>query len=145
VTKAPRSHEALAGAALVFLSLAVLAWLSNRNGLYYDDEIFTIRFLETKPSLRAAIVAANSFDLHPPLSYSVQFLLHRLTGEWKAVQLASGLVNAAAFAAFAGLAHRGLPRGAWLILTGVLATFATGMMWGASLMYWGPTMLSSIW
>lgn len=134
--EASRPHEALAGAVLVFLSLAVLAWLSNRNGLYFDDEIFTIQLLEGKPSLRAVIVAANSYDLHPPLSYAVQFLLHRLTGDWKAVQLVAGLANALAFAAFAGLAHRGLPRGAWLIVTGLLATFATGVMWGASLRWY---------
>lgn len=132
-----RANEALLGAALVFLSLGVLAWLSNRNGLYYDDEIFTIRFLEGRTSLGDVVRTANSFDLHPPLSYAIQFLLHRLIGDWKAVQLVAGLVNAAALAAFAFLAHRGLPRGAWLVLTGLLATFATGIMWGASLRWYG--------
>jgi CheY-specific phosphatase CheX len=135
-TKVPRSHEALVGAAMVFVSLAILAWLSNHNGLYFDDEIFTIQLLEGKPSLRSVIVAANSYDLHPPLSYAIQHLFHRLTGDWKSVQLVAGLVNAAAFAWFAFLAHRGLPRGAWLVLTGLLATFATGIMWGASLRWY---------
>jgi hypothetical protein len=130
------TQEAWIGAALVFLSLAVLAWLSNRNGLYFDDEIFTIRFLEGKQSLGAVIEAANSFDLHPPLSYAIQFLLFEMSGNWKVVQLVAGLVNAAAFAAFAFFAHRGLPRGAWLILTGLLALFATGVMWGASLRWY---------
>lgn len=59
MTRPSRSHEALAGAALVFVSLAVLSWLSNRNGLYFDDEIFTIQLLEGKPSLRSVIVAAK--------------------------------------------------------------------------------------
>lgn len=130
------AREPFIGAALVFLWLAALAWLSNRNGLYFDDEIFTIELLEGKTSVGAVIAAANSFDLHPPLSYAIQFLLHRLTGDWKMVQLIAGLVNAAALATFAGLAHRGLPRGAWLILTGLLATFATAIMWGASLRWY---------
>lgn len=120
----------------MFVSLAVLAWLTNRNGLYFDDEIFTIQLLEGRTSLRSVITAANSYDLHPPLSYAIQHLLHRLTGDWKAVQLVAGLVNALAFAMFAFLAHRGLPRGAWLVLTGLLATFATGIMWGASLRWY---------
>jgi hypothetical protein len=129
-------REPYLGAALVFLSLAMLAWLSNRSGLYFDDEIFTILLLESKQSLREVIVAVNSFDLHPPLSYAIQFLLYRLTDDWKAVQLVAGLVNALALAVFAFLAHRGLPRGAWLILTALLATFATGVMWGASLRWY---------
>jgi hypothetical protein len=131
-----RPHEAWAGAALVFVTLAVLSWLSNRNGLYFDDEIFTIQLLEGRPSLRSVIVAANSYDLHPPLSYAIQHVLHGLTGNWKAVQLVAGMANAAAFGAFAGLAHRGLPRSAWLILVGLLATFATGIMWGAALRWY---------
>ncbi|MBM3595734.1 MAG: hypothetical protein FJX31_08165 [Alphaproteobacteria bacterium] len=135
-TRLPRPHEALIGAALAFVSLAILAWLINRNGLYFDDEIFTSLPLEGRTSLRLVITAANSHDLHPPLSCAIQHLLHGLTGDWKAVQLVAGLVNALAFAMLAFLAHRGLPRGAWLVLMGLLASLATGIMWGASLRWY---------
>jgi hypothetical protein len=120
-----RAREAWAGAALVFLSLAALTWLTNRNGQFFDDEIFTINLLAKQDSAIGVIRAVNSTDLHPPLAYVLDFLLYQMTGSWKAVQLAVGLVNAAALATFAALAHRALPRPAWLILSLLLASCAT--------------------
>jgi hypothetical protein len=83
--------EPWAGAALVFLSLAALTWLTNRNGQFFDDEIFTINLLANQDSAIGVIREVNSFDLHPPLAYVLDFLLYQLTGSWKTVQLVVGL------------------------------------------------------
>lgn len=129
-------HERSAGAALVFGALAILAVVSNRLGSYFDDEISAIRLMERARDWREIVMLANGADVHPPLGYLIDFVLHRLTGNWKAVQLVAGLANAAALAGFAWLAGGALPRRTWLILAFLLATAASQIMWGASLRWY---------
>ena len=128
--------ERVFGTALVFLGLAALAVVTTRVGLFFDDEIATIRMLDAARDWRAVVTAANSGDVHPPLGYVVDFALRQALGSWKAVQLCAGLANAAALAGFAWLAGGALPRRTWLVLSALLATMATAVMWGASLRWY---------
>ena len=132
----PAPGERRIGAALVFTGLALLTVLSVRTGTYFDDEIATIRLMEQAGSLRETIALANGGDVHPPLGYVLDWLLLRLTGSWKGVQLIAGIANAAALAGFAGLAARRLERRAWWILIGLSGTAASAVMWGASLRWY---------
>lgn len=128
--------ERVFGTALVFLGLAALAVVTTRVGLFFDDEIATIRMLDAARGWRAVVTAANSGDVHPPLGYVVDFALWQALGSWKAVQLCAGLANAAALAGFVWLAGVALPRRTWLVLSALLATMVTAVMWGASLRWY---------
>ena len=124
------------GAVAIFLTLSALVWISNRHGLYYDDEIFTIRLLESKTGLISIVRDANSQDVHPPLGYVIDFLLYQATGNWKSVQCIAGLANALALALFAAMARPAMSRTAWRVLVGLLASSASWVMWGASLRWY---------
>lgn len=134
--KRASSRERAAGTAAVFAVLALLAVLTVDNGSYFDDEIASIRMMDSASGLRQMIALANSNDVHPPLAYVIDHALHRLTGSWKAVQLLAGLANAAALAGFVWIAASALPRRTWLILAALAGTCATAIMWGASLRWY---------
>ncbi len=135
-TPAVSARERIAGGLIVLAGVSLLTLVSNRIGSFYDDEIYTIRLLEACRSWRDVIASANSGDVHPPLAYLIDYSLWQLLGNWKAVQLIAGLANAAALAEVAWIAAPVLPRRSWLILTALLATAASTVMWGASLRWY---------
>lgn len=128
--------QRMGGTVLVFLVLAALTVVSTRVGTFFDDEIATVTMLDAARDWRAVVTVANSGDVHPPLSYVIDFALRQALGSWKAVQLCAGLANAAALAGFAWAAGGVLPRRTWWVLAGLLATMATAVMWGASLRWY---------
>ena len=130
-------REVQIGVLAVFVSLAVLTAVSNANGAFYDDEIFSIKLIQLGGSLRGVWALANSFDVHPPLGYALDVALFKLSGSFKSVQLVVGLVNAVALAFMAKLAAQSLDRRTWWTLCALLGTDASAVMWGASLRWYG--------
>jgi hypothetical protein len=129
----------------VFASLVVWSALSCAIGTFYDDEIFSLRWIAVPfPSLIAFIKSINSYDIHPPLSYVLEKLSFEALGNWNAVKALNGVVNAAAIAWFHyQVIGRVAERERWL-LTFALATAATSEMWGSGLRwnaYFNPVFL----
>lgn len=53
----------------------------------FDDEFYNIRWVE---EYGASIISfVQTVDVHPPLSYTLNYLLYELTGSWSLVRLAS--------------------------------------------------------
>ena len=57
----------------------------------YDDEFWNINLIENR-SLPEVIAFVQSSDVHPPLSYILNFLLYYLLGSWSLVRLLTGTV-----------------------------------------------------
>jgi hypothetical protein len=57
----------------------------------YDDEYFNIRVVEEN-SLGKMVSLIQTSDLHPPLSYILNYLFYHATGSWNIVRLVSGLL-----------------------------------------------------
>ena len=70
--------------AIIFLSIAY-------NSFGYDDEYWNIRMIEEN-SLRVLVSKIQNFDVHPPLSYIVNFSFYKLFNNWTAVRLISSLL-----------------------------------------------------
>lgn len=70
--------------AVIFLSIAY-------NSFGYDDEYWNIRMIEDN-SLTVLISKIQNFDVHPPLSYIVNFSFYKLFNNWTAVRLLSSLL-----------------------------------------------------
>jgi hypothetical protein len=70
--------------AIIFLSVAY-------NSFGYDDEYWNIRMIEDN-SLTVLINKIQNFDVHPPLSYIVNFSFYKLFNNWTAVRLLSSLL-----------------------------------------------------
>lgn len=132
--------ERIAAGALVALALGILATVSVGNGLYYDDEAWTLNLFARAHGPLAIIREANSGDVHPPLGYLVFAGLHALLGDWLKVKLAMGWANAMAVGALVGMAGKGTMAGAsrpTLWLSALLAGGAASViMWGASLRWY---------
>ena len=70
--------------AIIFLSIAY-------NSFGYDDEYWNIRMIEEN-SLKVLVSKIQNFDVHPPLSYIVNFSFYKLFNNWTAVRLISSLL-----------------------------------------------------
>jgi len=70
--------------AIIFLSIAY-------NSFGYDDEYWNIRMIEDN-SLTVLISKIQNFDVHPPLSYILNFSFYKLFNNWTAVRLISSLL-----------------------------------------------------
>jgi hypothetical protein len=70
--------------AIIFLSIAY-------NSFGYDDEYWNIRMIEEN-SLKVLVSKIQSFDVHPPLSYILNFSFYKLFNNWTAVRLISSLL-----------------------------------------------------
>jgi hypothetical protein len=129
----------------VALALFAVCALSVANGWFYDDEIFNISAYS--PSYKSIITMINTQDVHPPGSYILNKFFYDLTGSWKSVQIIGGLLlSVGSGILFWALAPRLSPKSRW-ILAGLLASFATGALWGASLRwyaYFGPLYLTAV-
>lgn len=115
------------------LSIAVV--IAVHQGSLYDDEISNVRQVEGR-DIASIIHTANSTDVHPPGSYVVNALALRLLGSWESVKIAGGCLNALALAVFLFMAFGSLTQGQRLLLTGLLATASTTLLWGASVRWY---------
>ena len=70
--------------AIIFLSIAY-------NSFGYDDEYWNIKMIEEN-SLKVLVSKIQNFDVHPPLSYIVNFSFYKLFNNWTAVRLVSSLL-----------------------------------------------------
>lgn len=70
--------------AIIFLSIAY-------NSFGYDDEYWNIRMIEEN-SLKVLVSEIQNFDVHPPLSYIVNFSFYKLFNNWTVVRLISSLL-----------------------------------------------------
>ncbi|MCW1383854.1 hypothetical protein OLX02_13600 [Novosphingobium sp. KCTC 2891] len=129
-------RERLAASLAVFLVLAILAVVSVAHGTFYDDEAWTLHFMDRAPTVWRVIAEANAGDVHPPLGYVIMRVLHDVLGSWLAVKLAGGLWSAAGMAGLLWFAGASCDRRtlAWSAL--LLAGAATAVMWGTSLRWY---------
>jgi len=70
--------------AIIFLSIAY-------NSFGYDDEYWNIRMIEEN-SLKVLVSKIQNFDVHPPLSYILNFSFYKLFNNWTAIRLISSLL-----------------------------------------------------
>lgn len=70
--------------AILFLSIAY-------NSFGYDDEYWNIRMIEEN-SLIGLVTKIQTSDVHPPLSYIINFSLYKTFHNWQIVRLISALL-----------------------------------------------------
>jgi hypothetical protein len=119
----------------VAVAFALVCVLSVAGWAPYDDEITNFHMVEGQ-SLVAIVRHANSVDVHPPGAYVLNAILYDLLGSWESVKIASGCLNALALALFLWLAYERLPPRPRLMLTFLLASAATLVLWGASVRWY---------
>lgn len=61
----------------------------------FDDKYANIRLIENASSCRDLIEIINREDVHPPVSYIINYILWIVTGNWNAVRLIGAIVSAA--------------------------------------------------
>jgi len=115
--------------------LCIAVVIAVHQGSLYDDEISNVRLVEGR-DIASIIHIANSTDVHPPGSYVLNALALRLLGSWESVKIAGGCLNAIALAIFLFMAYGSLTQGQRLLLTGLLATASTTLLWGASIRWY---------
>ena len=75
----------------LFIVSAIILLSIAYNSFGYDDEYWNIRMIEDN-SLTVLISKIQNFDVHPPLSYIVNFSFYKLFNNWTAVRLISSLL-----------------------------------------------------
>lgn len=126
----------VAEALLVLLVMATFAgtgWFSPG----YDDEFYTIDAITRTHGLAALARFIDGHDVHPPLSYLLDAVLHDLTGSWRAVRALSGLAVAASLVVFVRAATRDA-RALFLPCLLIVGLHPTLVMWTASLRWTAP-------
>lgn len=121
----------ISGAALTALYIYV-AWSS----FGYDDEYFNIRVVEEN-SLAGMVRLVQSTDLHPPLSYIINYLLYQVTGNWNMVRVTSSLLFLASLFYYVSKITDRRSRLLALLLLGLnpaILLWGTGIRWYAYLL-----------
>lgn len=119
----------------VVVCLSLAAAIAVSEGSLYDDEISNVRQVEGH-DIASIVRTANSTDVHPPGSYVLNAIAWRLLGSWDSVKVAGGCLNAFALAFFVFMAFDSLTQRQRLLLTGMLATASTTLLWGASIRWY---------
>lgn len=119
----------------VALSVGLISILGVLNGAPYDDEIFNISIVGNS-DLKAIVRFINAENLHPPGSYVINKLLFEALGSWSAVKIAGGLFNAFGLAFFLDQTVGIIDNRRRVILSFLLATAASMVMWGASVRWY---------
>ena len=118
-----------------YVSLVALYAYVGFTSPGYDDEFFTIRWVENLGS--GAIARAQHLDVNPPGSYAVNWLLYSVLGSWSLVRLVVSLLAAATLVyaiARVRVSHgnvRGLVAIAVLGLSPALLMWTTSVRWYA--------------
>ncbi len=119
----------------VAVCITLISLLAVMGRAPYDDEIVNFRWVQPN-DVSTIIHIANSQDVHPPGSYVINKLLYGTLGSWDRVKAVSGCMNALGLALFLWLAYGKLrPQQRWL-LTFMIATASTVVMWGASVRWY---------
>ncbi len=92
------SHGVLAAASLI-LPLVLFSFIAY-NSYGYDDEISSIRHVESYSSLQSLIEAHSTwkfvdihfYDIHPLGQYVVIYILIKILGSWSLVRVAGALI-----------------------------------------------------
>jgi hypothetical protein len=76
---------------ILFFLIAVLYCYTAYSSFGYDDEYYNIRVV-TENNLRDLIRIIQSTDIHPPLSYILNFVLFKLFHNWNSVRIFSAVL-----------------------------------------------------
>ena len=120
---------------IVALGISLISILAVFNGAPYDDEIFNFRLIQDH-DLIELIYHVNMIDVHPPGSYVINKLLFDVLGSWNGVKLFGGFLNACCLALFLDLTFGTLDTRQRAILSFLLVTSASMVMWGASVRWY---------
>lgn len=132
-TLSQRNQVLLRGEILLKALLILLYCYTAYNSFGYDDEYFNIRMVREN-SLGNMIHGIQTSDLHPPLSYILNYLLYHLTDNWALVRLCSALLFLSALLYTSGKIHQPQQRIVLLLLLGLNPTtllWVTGLRWYA--------------
>jgi lipid-A-disaccharide synthase-like uncharacterized protein len=102
----------------------------------YDDEYFNIRVVEEN-SLGDMISLVQASDLHPPLSYILNYIFYHATGSWNLVRMVSALLFAGSLIYYVSQIPDRSNRLLAMLLLGLNPTillWTTGLRWYAYLL-----------
>jgi|694.fasta_scaffold71751_2 hypothetical protein len=102
------------------------------NSFGYDDEYWNIRMIEEN-SLYTLIYKIQSSDVHPPLSYILNFILFKIFEDWQFVRLFSACIFLAALAV---TILKTKAKEAQLLLILFLGLNPTIMIWATSIRWY---------
>jgi hypothetical protein len=131
---------------LLWLHFALILVIYAATGYYspgFDDEYFNLIIVERFG--RGVVNYTQSTDVHPPLSYLLNYWLFQLMGSWNWVRMVSGILTGATI--IATLIRMGKRRDVKfsLILIYLLAFNPAILMWGTSLRWYGYFLPVLIW
>ncbi|MEK6789890.1 MAG: hypothetical protein AABY68_13160 [Pseudomonadota bacterium] len=110
---------------------AFVAWQSWG----FDDEIYNIKLVEGL-SLGQLFVAVQSDDVHPPLSYIINYLLFHALGSWSLVRVASASFVVLALALFCEQIREQHGRHGWRLAYVGLLLSPSILMWCTSIRWY---------
>jgi hypothetical protein len=101
----------------------------------FDDEFYNINLIEGR-SVANAIAITQSSDVHPPLSYILNYYLYALLGSWSYVRLAIGalLISAIAWSSLCYWSREGWRQGMTTLM--FMGFSPSVLMWGTSLRWY---------
>jgi hypothetical protein len=118
---------------LLFGVIAAIFVMVSLNTEGYDDEFYNIRYVR-EMSLSRMVYFMQHEDLHPPLSYIINYFLFKLLGSWNLVRLCSALFFLSALFYLIQKASIRQYRWGILLLLGLNPTimlWSTGLRWYA--------------
>jgi hypothetical protein len=118
--------------ALFFAAMAILYCYIGYTSFGYDDEFFNIRIVREN-SFRDMVGIVQSTDIHPPLSYILNYFFFKVFNSWNSVRLVSAILFLFSFG-YVVLKTKG-HRMKWLVLL-LLGLNPTILLWGTSLRWY---------
>jgi hypothetical protein len=118
---------------LLWFALLFLYTYTAYTSFGYDDEYFNIRIV-TENNLKGMIHLTQTSDLHPPLSYIINYILYQISGNWSLVRVASALFFLSTLYFTSRKIEDIFPRLLTIVLLGLNPTvllWATGLRWYA--------------
>jgi hypothetical protein len=117
---------------ILFAAIAVLYCYVAYTSFGYDDEFFNIMIVRDN-SFSKMVGIVQSTDIHPPLSYILNFILFKIFGSWNIVRMFSALFFLCAFVYV--IVKNKNQKSRWLLIL-LLGLNPTILLWGTSLRWY---------
>jgi hypothetical protein len=118
-----------------FTALAVLFVQVALSSSGFDDEMANMELIEHLGTW-ATVLQMQHEDVHPPLGYLFNGVLHAATGDWALVRVASAMLYLASLAGFIRFVHREQGEGAAWLALGVAGLSPAALIWCTSLRWY---------
>lgn len=126
---------------ILFAAIAAIYLHISYHSFGYDDEYFNIRVV-TDNSLVDMVKIIQTSDIHPPLSYILNFILFKMLGNWNSVRICAALFFLLVLAYTVFKSKERSRRYLLLLLLGLNPTI---LLWGTGLRWYAYVLPILLW